>query len=48
MNLVEAALADARQMLAFEPPSMTRILGEAEPGVRGTVGGLVMLRAEKA
>ena len=41
MNLVEAALADARQMLAFEPPSMTRILGEAEPGVRGTVGGLV-------
>ena len=41
MNIVEAALAHARQMLAFEPPSMTRILGEAEPGVRGTIGGLV-------
>ncbi|MEC7211619.1 MAG: glycolate oxidase subunit GlcE [Pseudomonadota bacterium] len=41
MNLVEAALADARQMLAFEPPSMTRILGEAQPGVRGTIGGVI-------
>jgi len=41
MDLVEAALAEARQMLAFEPPSMTRILGEAEPGMRGTIGGLV-------
>lgn len=41
MNIVEAALADARQMLAFEPPSMTRILGEAQPGVRGTIGGVI-------
>lgn len=41
MNVVEAALADARQMLAFEPPSMTRILGEAKQGVRGTIGGII-------
>ena len=41
MNVVETALADARQMLAFEPPSMTRLLGEAKPGVRGTIGGVV-------
>jgi len=41
MNLVEDALADARQMLAFEPPSLTRILGEARPGLRGTIGGVV-------
>ena len=41
MNIVESALADARQMLAFEPPSMTRILGEAKQGVRGTIGGII-------
>ena len=41
MNVVEKALADARQMLAFEPPSMTRILGEAKQGVRGTIGGVI-------
>ena len=41
MNIVEAALAEARQMLAFEPPSMTRILGEAKQGVRGTIGGII-------
>ena len=41
MDAVETALADARQMLAFEPPSMTRILGEAAPGVRGTIGGVI-------
>ncbi|MGC6453045.1 MAG: FAD-binding protein [Candidatus Puniceispirillaceae bacterium] len=41
MNIVEDALADARQMLAFEPPSMTRILGEAKQGVRGTIGGVI-------
>ena len=41
MDVVEAALAEARQMLAFEPPSMTRILGEAAPGVRGTIGGVI-------
>ena len=41
MNVVEDALAGARQMLAFEPPSMTRILGEAQAGVRGTIGGLI-------
>ncbi len=41
MNVVEEALAGARQMLAFEPPSMTRILGEAQAGVRGTIGGLI-------
>jgi glycolate oxidase FAD binding subunit len=41
MDVVEAALAEARQMLAFEPPSMTRILGQAEPGVRGTIGGVI-------
>lgn len=41
MNIVEKALADARQMLAFEPPSMTRILGEAQHGVRGTIGGVI-------
>ncbi|MEK9936096.1 MAG: FAD-binding protein, partial [Rhodobiaceae bacterium] len=27
MDVVEAALAEARQILAFEPPDMTRILG---------------------
>lgn len=41
MNIVEDALADARQMLAFEPPSMTRLLGEAKQGVRGTIGGVI-------
>ena len=41
MNIVEDALTDARQMLAFEPPSMTRILGEAKQGVRGTIGGVI-------
>ncbi|MEC8643392.1 MAG: FAD-binding protein [Pseudomonadota bacterium] len=41
MDVVEAALAEARQMLAFEPPSMTHILGEAAPGVRGTIGGVI-------
>ena len=41
MDVVEKALSDARQMLAFEPPSMTRILGEAQPGVRGTIGGVI-------
>lgn len=41
MDEVERALADARQMLAFEPPSMTRILGEAQAGVRGTIGGII-------
>lgn len=41
MSVVEKALADARQMLAFEPPSMTRILGEAQQGVRGTIGGVI-------
>lgn len=41
MNIVEDALAEARQMLAFEPPSMTRILGEAKQGVRGTIGGVI-------
>ena len=41
MNVVETALAEARQMLPFEPPSMTRILGEAMPGVRGTIGGVI-------
>ena len=41
MNVVEGALADARQMLPFEPPSMTRLLGEAKPGVRGTIGGVI-------
>lgn len=41
MGDVEAALADARQMLAFEPPSMTRVTGEASRGVRGTIGGVV-------
>ena len=41
MDVVEAALAKARQMLAFEPPSMTRILGQAEPGNRGTIGGVI-------
>ena len=41
MDAVETALADARQMLAFEPPSMTRILGEAAPGVHGTIGGVI-------
>ena len=41
MGDVEAALADARQMLAFEPPSMTRVTGEASRGFRGTIGGVV-------
>ena len=41
MDHVEKALADASQMLAFEPPSMTRILGEAKAGVRGSIGGIV-------
>lgn len=41
MNIVEDALAEARQMLAFEPPSMTRILGEPRQGVRGTIGGVI-------
>ena len=41
MDVVDAALTRARQMLAFEPPSMTRILGEAAPGVRGTIGGVI-------
>ena len=41
MNVVETALADAQQMLPFEPPSMTRLLGEAKPGVRGTIGGVI-------
>ena len=41
MDAVETALADARQILAFEPPSMTRILGEAAPGVCGTIGGVI-------
>ena len=41
MDVVDAALTGARQMLAFEPPSMTRILGEAAPGVRGTIGGVI-------
>lgn len=41
MDVVETALADARQMLAFEPPSMTRILGEANQGVCGTIGGVI-------
>ena len=41
MNQVEKALADARQMLAFEPPSMTKILGEATAGVRGSIGGII-------
>ena len=41
MDQVEKALANARQMLAFEPPSMTRILGEAKAGVRGSIGGII-------
>jgi glycolate oxidase FAD binding subunit len=41
MDVVEAALAEAGQMLAFEPPSLTRLLGQAEPGIRGTIGGVI-------
>ena len=41
MTEVESALADARQMLAFEPPSMTQITSESRRGVRGTIGGVV-------
>jgi len=41
MNVVEQALADARQMLAFEPPRMTRILGKGDPDLRGTIGGII-------
>ena len=41
MDVVESALSEARQMLPFEPPSMTRILGEAALGERGTIGGVV-------
>jgi glycolate oxidase FAD binding subunit len=41
MKAVEAALAEARQILAFEPPDMTRILGEAAQGGGGTIGGVI-------
>lgn len=41
MNVVEAALASARQMLAFEPPDLTCLLNGAKKGVCGTIGGVV-------
>ena len=41
MNIVETALAEARQMLAFEPPSMASLGGQAEQGIRGTIGGII-------
>lgn len=41
MNVVEAALASARQMLAFEPPDLTCLLNGAKKDVCGTIGGVV-------
>jgi len=41
MEIVEAALAEARQILAFEPPRLSRILGEGAPGASGTIGGVI-------
>ena len=41
MDVVEQALAEARQMLAFEPPRMTRIIGGSARAVRGTIGGVI-------
>ena len=41
MDVVEQALAEARQMLAFEPPRMTRIIGGAAREIRGTIGGVI-------
>ena len=40
MDEVEAALADARQMLAFEPPRMGRISGGPRSELQGTIGGI--------
>ena len=40
LGVIEAALAPARQMLAFEPPNWSRLLGvPAEGAVRRTIGG---------
>ena len=40
LGAIEAALAPARQMLAFEPPNWSRLLGvPAEGAVRRTIGG---------
>ena len=40
LGAIEAALAPARQMLAFEPPNWSRLLGvPAEGAVRHTIGG---------
>lgn len=41
MDVVENALADARQMLAFEPPRMGRISGGPRSELHGTIGGVV-------